>query len=130
MSETDERTAKVPELEKTVQTVREEFARWEKDSGRAQASLKQQLGETQARLKEVEADVPTNVRSHVRPPRAAARGWRRSRRWRTAAAPRAAREITAQQYNELLMGGFVVCKSCGRILYLPEAERQESGEDA
>ena len=39
-------------------------------------------------------------------------------------------EITAQQYNELLMGGFVVCKSCGRILYLPEAARMESREDA
>ena len=37
-------------------------------------------------------------------------------------------EITAQQYNELLMGDFVACKSCGRILYLPEAGRVEVNE--
>ncbi len=30
-------------------------------------------------------------------------------------------EITAQSYNELLQEQFVACKSCGRILYLPEA---------
>jgi predicted nucleic acid-binding Zn-ribbon protein len=29
-------------------------------------------------------------------------------------------EITAQQYNELKQELFVLCKSCGRILYLPE----------
>jgi predicted CXXCH cytochrome family protein len=29
-------------------------------------------------------------------------------------------EITAQNYNELLQELFVVCKSCDRILYLPE----------
>ncbi len=29
-------------------------------------------------------------------------------------------EITAQNYNELLQEQFFVCKSCGRILYLPE----------
>jgi len=39
-------------------------------------------------------------------------------------------EITAQQYNELLMGGFVLCKSCGRILYLPESKAIESEETA
>jgi predicted nucleic acid-binding Zn-ribbon protein len=29
-------------------------------------------------------------------------------------------EITAQNYHELILGQLVVCKSCGRILYLPE----------
>jgi predicted nucleic acid-binding Zn-ribbon protein len=29
-------------------------------------------------------------------------------------------EITAQQYNELLQQQVVLCKACGRILYLPE----------
>ncbi len=28
--------------------------------------------------------------------------------------------ITAQNLNELRVGAFVVCKSCGRILYLRE----------
>ncbi len=63
MTQTEERTAKVPELDNTVKTVREEFARWEKDSGARLADMKRQLDETQARLKEVEAAVPANVRS-------------------------------------------------------------------
>jgi len=29
-------------------------------------------------------------------------------------------EITAQHRNELLAGAFLLCKSCGRVLYLPE----------
>ena len=28
--------------------------------------------------------------------------------------------ITAQNYNDLVQGRFLLCKSCGRILYLPE----------
>ena len=28
-------------------------------------------------------------------------------------------ELTAQTHNELLMQNFVMCKACGRILYLP-----------
>jgi len=28
--------------------------------------------------------------------------------------------FTAQQYNELIQGMFVFCRSCGRYLYLPE----------
>ena len=27
-------------------------------------------------------------------------------------------EITAQNYNDLLQGNFVICQSCGRMLYL------------
>ncbi|HVS37710.1 MAG TPA: hypothetical protein VMS17_19265, partial [Gemmataceae bacterium] len=42
MTETEERTAKVPELDKAVQTVREEFACWEKDSGSRLAAWQQQ----------------------------------------------------------------------------------------
>ena len=28
--------------------------------------------------------------------------------------------ITAQNYHDLVQGKFLLCKSCGRILYLPE----------
>ena len=127
MTETEERTAKIPELDKTVQTVREEFARWEQDSGARLAALKQQLDETQARLKEVEAAIPERVR----------RDYDRMVRGKgvDSFAPVADRncaycrtEITAQQYNDLLTGAFVVCKSCGRIIYLPE-KAQVASED-
>ena len=129
MSETEERTAKIPELDKAAQTAREEFARWEQDSGARLAALKQQLDETQARLKEVEAAVPKEVRStYDRIVRGKGVDAFAAVENRGCAACRT--EITAQQYNELLMGGFVVCKSCGRILYLPEAKHVDSGEGA
>jgi predicted nucleic acid-binding Zn-ribbon protein len=129
MTETDERTAKAPELEKAVQTVREEFARWDKDSGARLAGVKQQLGETQARLKEVEATVPPRIRSdYDRILRGMGADAFAAVEDRGCTSCRS--EITAQQYNELLMGGFVVCKSCGHILYLPEKTRLDSEESA
>ena len=32
----------------------------------------------------------------------------------------ASTEITAQAYNDLMLSQFIICKSCGRALYLPE----------
>lgn len=119
IAETDERTAKVAELDKTAKLAKEEFVRYEKDSGARLETLKKQLAETQAKLKEVESNVPANVRP-VFDRIVKGKGV-------DAFAPVVDRgcgacrtEIIAQQYNELLMGTFVVCKSCGRILYLPE----------
>jgi uncharacterized protein len=119
MGESEERTAKVPELEKAAKAAKEAFAHYEKESGTRLATLKQQLDETQAKVKEVEANVPKNVRSNFD---RIVKG-----KGADAFAPVVDRgcgacrtEIIAQQYNELLMGAFVVCKSCGRILYLPE----------
>ena len=122
----DERTGKIAELDKTAKLGKEEFARCEKDSGARLETLKKQLAETQARLKEVEANVPPNMRTDFD---RIVKG-----KGADAFAPVVDRgcgacrtEIIAQQYNELLMGAFVVCKSCGRILYLPE--RPAAGEE-
>ncbi len=126
IAETDERTARVAELDKTAKLAKEEFGRYEKDSGARLEVLKKQLAEAQAQLKQVEADVPAKVRSSFD---RIVRG-----RGVDAFAPVEDRgcgacrtEIIAQQYNELLMGAFVVCKSCGRILYLPE--RPSTGDE-
>lgn len=129
MTETEERTAKIPELEKVAQLAREEFARWERDSDARMADLKRQLDETQAKLKEVEATAPSQVRLQferiVRHKGVDAFAPVENRNCGTCR-----NEITAQQYNDLLIGNFVVCRSCGRILYLPEAGRPESEEGA
>jgi uncharacterized protein len=119
MGESDERTAKIPELEKAAKAAKEAFIQYEKESGSRLASLKKQHDETLAKAKEVEATVPANVRSNFD---RIVKG-----KGADAFAPVVDRgcgacrtEIIAQQYNELLMGSFVVCKMCGRILYLPE----------
>jgi uncharacterized protein len=119
IGESDERSAKVAELDKAVRTVKEEFARFETESGARMATLKQQLDETQVKLKEVEANVPESVRSSfdrmVR-----GKGVEAFAAVENRGCSSCRTDITAQQYNELLTGAFVVCKSCGRILYLPE----------
>ena len=127
LSETEERAAKTVELEEAVKGAKEEFVRYEKESAERLASQKKQFAETQARLKEVEATVPPNTRKDFD---RIVKG-----KGADAFAPVVDRgcgacrtEIIAQQYNELLMGAFVVCKACGRILYLPE--RTAAGEEA
>jgi predicted nucleic acid-binding Zn-ribbon protein len=127
MGESEERTAKAPELGKAAKSAKETFVQYEKESGARMATLKQQLDETQAKVKEVEANVPKNVRS-VFDRIVKGKG-------ADGFAPVVDRgcgacrtEIIAQQYNELLMGAFVVCKSCGRILYLPEQTVTGDGE--
>jgi predicted nucleic acid-binding Zn-ribbon protein len=128
MGESEERAAKIPELEKAAKAAKEAFAQYEKESDARLTSLKQQMEEAQAKTKEVEANVPKNVRASfdriVKGQGADAfapvmdRGCGACRT-----------EIIAQQYNELLMGAFVVCKMCGRILYLPE-QAATGGEEA
>jgi uncharacterized protein len=127
MGESEERTAKIPELENAAKAAKEAFAQYEKESGARMAALKQQLDETQAKAKEVEANVPANVRSNFD---RIVKG-----KGADAFAPVVDRgcgacrtEIIAQQYNELLMGAFVVCKMCGRILYLPEQAAMSDAE--
>jgi len=129
MTETEERTAKIPELEQAAKRAAEEFARWEKDSGARLAELKRQLDETEAKRKEVEAAVPSTTQPQFeRIVRHKGVDSFASVQNRNCGACR--NEITAQQYNDLLIGNFVACRSCGRILYLPEAEHPVSGEGA
>jgi predicted nucleic acid-binding Zn-ribbon protein len=129
MTETDERVAKIQELEQAARSAKEEFARYESESGARLSGLKQQLDETQARLTAVEADVPAKARTDFeRLVRGKGVEAFASVADRSCAACRT--EITAQQYNDLLTGSFVKCKSCGRILYLPEASHLESEDSA
>jgi predicted nucleic acid-binding Zn-ribbon protein len=119
MGESEERAAKAPELEKAAKAAKEAFVQYEKESGSRLASLKQQLDETQAKTKEVEANVPINVRS-VFDRIVKGKGADGFAPVVDHGCGACRTEIIAQQYNELLMGAFVVCKMCGRILYLPE----------
>jgi hypothetical protein len=119
MTESEEKAAQVPELEKALAQAKKEYAGFEKTVSARQADLTGQLNEALGKLKEVEVNVPPKVLPQYQrivaslgaDALAAVQG-------RTCAACHS--EITAQNYNELLQELFVVCKSCGRILYLPE----------
>jgi predicted nucleic acid-binding Zn-ribbon protein len=119
MAETEEHAAKLPELEKTVQRAREEYKKLEAGAAERAGALAQQLDETKARLKEIEPSIPAKVQEQ----------YHRIVTAQGADAFAAVVDrncgacytgITAQQYTDLLMQNFVACKSCGRMLYLPE----------
>jgi predicted nucleic acid-binding Zn-ribbon protein len=119
MAEGEERAAQLPELEKALRQAREEYERFEKEAGQRQADLAGQLDDALRQLKEVEATVPETIRpQYARIAGALGADALAPVQNRTCSA--CYTEITAQNYNDLQQEFFVVCKSCGRILYLPE----------
>jgi predicted nucleic acid-binding Zn-ribbon protein len=119
MMEMEERTSKIPQLEQALKQAKQECAEFEKSISERQSNLRGQLAKSQANLKDVEVHLPDDVRPHYQR-LVAARG-------EDSMAPVVNRgcvacytEITAQMHNDLLAGRVVLCKSCGRLLYLPE----------
>jgi predicted nucleic acid-binding Zn-ribbon protein len=119
MTEVEERTAQLPELEKVVQTARAEFKKFEAGAGERRTALTQQLNETTAKLKEVEPKVPADVRTtYTRI--VAAMGADAFASVVNGNCTACNTGLTVQRNTELLMHHFVVCIACGRMLYLPE----------
>jgi predicted nucleic acid-binding Zn-ribbon protein len=119
MAESEERMTQIPELEKSVQQAKLETIEFEKNTQARLAGLREQLQQAERQLKEVEATLP----GHVRPQYdrlMAARGEDALAQVQGRTCAACYTEITAQNYNELMQGQFVLCKSCGRMLYLPE----------
>jgi predicted nucleic acid-binding Zn-ribbon protein len=119
MTGTEERAARIPELEKALKRAREDSARFEQDAQVRQASLAEQLRQTQQQLKDVEATMSEDIRSQYER-LVNARGEDAMAAVHNRTCSSCYTEITAQMYNDLLSGRFVLCKNCGRILYLPE----------
>jgi predicted nucleic acid-binding Zn-ribbon protein len=119
MTESEEKAAQLPELEKALAQAKKDAAEFEKTATARQEDLTGQLNEAQGRLQQAEAGVPEKMVPQyqrivgARGPDALA-----ALQGRTCSACHS--EVTAQNYNELLQELFVVCKSCGRVLYLPE----------
>lgn len=119
MAAVEEQTAKLPEMEKSLAKAKEDFATFERTAGDRVASHRQLLEQAQAKLKEVEATIP----EVVRPTYAKLTGSRDDDglagvQGKTCVG--CATEMTSQMHNDLLSGRLVLCKSCGRILYLAE----------
>jgi predicted nucleic acid-binding Zn-ribbon protein len=119
MMDTETKAAQAPELEKAVKQAKTEYAEVEKGMEARRTSLTEQLAAANRQLQEVETGLTGDTRTQY-DRLVTARG-------EDALSPVQGRtcvacytEITAQTSNQLLMGQFVLCKSCGRILYLPE----------
>lgn len=119
LSSSEEKTAQLPDLEKAVQQAKEEQTQFLSAMQERLTSYQSQLGETQKQLHEREAVLPAGLRAqYERVIAAMGHEALASVQGRSCAA--CYTEITAQQHNELQQELFVLCKSCGRILYLPE----------
>lgn len=118
MAATEDQTAQLPELEKAVQQAKREYADFEKGVGARQADLTTQLNDAEAQLKTIEATLPPEVMGPYQRV-LAAKGADSLAVVKDRVCSACYTEITAQQNNNLHAEHFVLCKSCGRILYLP-----------
>ena len=119
LGQIEERTAQLPELDKAVKSAKEEYAAYEKTAESCQLGLAEQLEQVQKQIKDVEASLPSDVRPQYER-LVAARGEDAMAAVQNRTCMACYTEITAQAYNDLMLSQFVLCKSCGRALYLPE----------
>jgi predicted nucleic acid-binding Zn-ribbon protein len=118
MAEVEDKTARLPEWEKALQQAKADLAAYERDSGARLAALAEEREKVLRQLAEIEASIPPDVREpYDRITKVRGEDALAAVVDRTCSA--CYTEITAQGYNELLAERFVLCKSCGRILYLP-----------
>lgn len=120
MTTSEERAAQIPELEQAVRQAKEDVVRFEASNQARLADLTGQMNQTLQTIQEIETTLPPDILAqYARMTSARGEDALASMSGRTCSA--CYTDITAQNYNELLQEQFVVCKSCGRILYLPPA---------
>ncbi len=117
MTEVEEKTSQVPELDKAVKQAKADLASFATVLAAKQKDLTEELGRTKQQLGETEAGLTGDPRAmYDRLITARGQDALSAVAGRTCVA--CYTEITAQSFNELGQGMFVVCKNCGRMLYL------------
>jgi predicted nucleic acid-binding Zn-ribbon protein len=127
LTEVDEKSALVPGLEQAVAQVKDEVAKFDAEVGPRQADLTAQQERAKKQLQEAETKIPPDLRpQYNRTIASLQHEGLAAVRDRTCTA--CFTEITLQNFSALQQESFVVCPSCGRILYLPPSERR-GGEE-
>jgi predicted nucleic acid-binding Zn-ribbon protein len=119
LGQIEEQTARVPDLEQTVKQAKAEAAQYEKSTRERQTVLVGQLEQVQQQIKEVDATLPSDVRP-IYERLVGLRGEDAMAAVQNRTCMACYTEITAQAFNDLMLSQFILCKSCGRVLYLPE----------
>jgi uncharacterized protein len=119
MTGVEESEHRVADIERAMKQGKAEAAQFETTSKERVASLGEELKRTQAQLKEVEATLPADIRpQYDRLVAAMGEEALSLARKNTCSACHSA--LTEQQRNDLAAGRLVLCKNCGRIVYLAE----------
>jgi uncharacterized protein len=119
MGEIESRTIQLPELERSVQRAKEEAVRATSDIQSRRDEFTDRLNEVHKQLQEVEASLPEDIRAQYER-LLATRGEDAMSAVHGRTCTACYTEITAQNMQDLAQGQFILCKNCGRILYLPE----------
>src|SRR5262249_54816498 len=113
------RTAALPGLEQAVKKAREDYAAFEKTIGDRREGLTTQMNDALAKLKDAEVRIPNEARAQYNR-MVAAMGPDALAAVQGRICTSCYTEITAQNHHDLQQELLIMCKSCGRILYLPE----------
>jgi len=122
MTDGEEEANRIPELEKTLATVTAEVAKFEADVAPRRAMWEGELAAARAKLKEIEPGVPKANRAAF-DKTVASMGHDGFASVRGRNCEGCQGEIPQQVRNDLEDDLFVMCRSCGRILYLAEGEK-------
>jgi predicted nucleic acid-binding Zn-ribbon protein len=119
MGEIETRSVQIPEYEKAIKKAKEDTARVISDIQTRRNEFTDRLNEALKSIHEVEASLPEDVRA-LYDRLVAAKGDSAMAAVQDRTCSACYTEITAQNQNDLMQERLVLCKNCGRILYLPE----------
>jgi len=119
MGQIEERAGQIPVLENNLKEARNQAEQFNREYQTRMADLARQLQEVLQQLADVEATLPEDIKSQY--------DRLTSLKGEDALALVEGRtctscytEITPQSHNDLMRALFVICKNCGRMLYLAE----------
>jgi predicted nucleic acid-binding Zn-ribbon protein len=119
LTQIEERQAKIPELEKALAQIRAQAAEFEQQHEARVADLARQRREVLKQLADMEATLPEEIRPQY-DRLIASKGQDAMSAVEGKTCVACYTEITTQSEHDLRQSQFILCKSCGRILYLPE----------
>jgi predicted nucleic acid-binding Zn-ribbon protein len=124
MTELDGRTARQPQVEKELQEAKQKTAALIDDLQQRRDRFTGELAEVHKQVQTVEEGLLPDVKTtYIR--QKDARGEDALALVENRVCKACYTTITAQNYNDLLANHLVLCKSCGRILYLQETVKSE-----
>jgi predicted nucleic acid-binding Zn-ribbon protein len=119
MGQVEEKTARIPELEKNLKEGRAHVEQFVREYDERMARLGQEQKDVLHKLAEIEATLPEEITpAYQRLVNAKGEDALALVEGRICTA--CYTEITAQNEQDLLRGVFILCKNCGRIMYLAE----------
>jgi predicted nucleic acid-binding Zn-ribbon protein len=116
IGESEELAAKMPEIDQATRKARDDSARFEQDQAENLRRYAEEKARAQEELKAAEATLPADARAPYER-LAAAKGADALAGVQHGTCSACYTEVTPQMASDLRRGLFLVCKTCGRILY-------------